>query len=128
MAVETLEVTRITPAAACALLAGCERYDPIDVATAADVAAMADAGQCFGVSAGAAKAAYVMKNKNGVAWVNAVQGRGPVPWSTVLLPIIEAQAAGCKAVAFQTRRRGVMKTALAQGYHVAGWILKKNIE
>lgn len=125
---ETLEVTRITHKLAAWLLAGCERLDPRGMTTANDVARMAERGQCFGVKSATSVAVYVMEQKNGVAWVNAVQGRGPVPWSSVLLPIIEAQAAGCKAVAFQTQRRGVMKHALAQGYHVAGWILKKNIE
>ena len=97
------------------------------MATAADVAAIAKGGDCFGVNTDNAQAVYVMQQKNGVAWVNACQGRGPIPWVKVLLPVIETQAAGCQSVAFQTKRRGLMTQAVKQGYHVAGWILKKNI-
>lgn len=70
---------------------------------------------------------YVLVVDNGVAWIDAAKGTGATDWTAHLLPIIEAQAAGCKAVGFQTARRGLVKKARQQGYTVTGWILKKKL-
>lgn len=89
---------------------------------------LASSGQCFAATAEQSQAVYVIQIKNGVAWVAAAKGNGPQDWSAALLPIIEAQAKGCAAVAFQTARPGLVRKAQRQGYAVTGWILKKPIQ
>ncbi|MBB1073640.1 hypothetical protein HUU62_04355 [Rhodoferax sp. 4810] len=118
-------LSRLDSATAAALLAGMAHLDPAGTTTEADTAAMAATGQCFAATTDTSQAAYVITVKNGVAWVDACKGQGAVPWSCLLLPVIEAQAAGCRAVAFQTARRGLVRQAQRQGYTVTGWILKK---
>lgn len=112
---------------AASLLAGCAHLDPSGLATEADTPAMTAAGQCFAATSDKGQAVYVLKVKNGVAWVSACKGNGPVKWREVLLPVIELQAKGCAAVGFQTTRRGLVKSAQKQGYEVTGWILKKKL-
>ena len=125
---ETIHLSSLEAHLAASLLAGCAHLDPCGMATEADTEAMTAAGQCFAATSDKGQAVYVLKVKNGVAWVSAVKGSGPTPWRDVLLPVIEAQAKGCAAVAFQTARRGVVKSAVAQGYEITGWILKKRLQ
>lgn len=93
-----------------------------------DMKAMTRAGQCFAATAADSQAVYIVKVKNGVAWIDACKGFGALNWSALLLPIIEAQAKGCASVAFQTARPGLVRQAKKQGYTVTGWILKKSIQ
>lgn len=123
-----IELSRLEPDLAAALLVGLHERDPSGRTSAADMQAMAAAGQCFAATSTGAQAVYVMEVKNGVAWVSACKGNGPVDWTGALLPIIEAQARGCAAVAFQTPRRGLVRRAQAQGYEVTGYILKKALQ
>ena len=124
---ETLHLSHIPASLAASLLAGLERLDPRGTTAPNDLHDLTASGQCFAATAGTGQAVYVVKVSNGVAWVSACKGAGPVKWQDVLLPVIERQAAGCKAVAFQTKRRGLVKAAKAQGYEITGWILKKNL-
>jgi hypothetical protein len=125
---EKINLSRLEPALAAQLLAGCERLDPAGLCEAADIAAMAASGHCFAATADNAQAVYVIKIKNGTAWVDACKGFGGVAWANVLLPVIEAQAKGLAAVAFQTARPALIKKAITQGYTVAGVILRKSIQ
>lgn len=125
MAPQKIELSRLEPGLAAALLVGCERLDPSGLCSAADLLPMAQAGQCFAATAEKAQAVYIVQVQNGVAWISATKGAGPVDWSALLLPVIEAQAAGAAAVGFQTARRGLVRKAQKQGYEVTGWILKK---
>jgi hypothetical protein len=122
-----INLSRIKPAFAADLLAGCEWLDPSGRTGPDELKALTERGQCFAASATEGKAVYVLDVQNGVAQITACKGSGPVDWSAVLLPAIEAQAKGCQAVTFQTRRRGLVRKAEAQGYTVAGWILKKDL-
>lgn len=106
-------------------LAGCEHLDPRGISSAADIQTMTENGQCFSAVSGQASAVYVVQVINGVAWINGCKGQGSINWQNVLLPLIEQQAGGCKAVGFQTKRRGLVKAAQRQGYEITGWILKK---
>ena len=110
------------------MLAGCERLDPSGTTSAQDLDAMAERGQCFAAESGDSSAAYVVRVINGVAWIIAAKGDGTAPWRKLLLPMIEAQAAGCEAVGFQTARKGLVKAAQAQGYEITGWILRKRLQ
>ena len=118
-------LSRLEPQLCAALLAGTAKRDPSGRTSERDLSALAQHGQCFAATATGAQAVYVLKVENGVAWISAVKGVGPVPWSELLLPVIESQAQGCAAVAFQTARPGLVRMAKRQGYTVTGWILKK---
>lgn len=102
-----------------------ERTDPQGLTTARDVERMTTEGMSFAATADQAQAVYVIKIRNGTAWIDAAKGTGPVQWSDVLFKIIEAQAKGCAAVGFQTSRAGLVKQAKKRGYAVTGWILRK---
>lgn len=123
---ETLHLSAIDSGMAALLLAGLGRLDPSGT-TSGELHQLTASGQCFAATAGTGQAVYVVKVSNGVAWISACKGDGPVKWQNVLLPVIERQAKGCSAVAFQTKRRGLVKAAQAQGYEITGWILKKKL-
>ncbi len=122
-----IALSRLTPDYAAELLVGCETLDPTGLTEARDLPALTHTGQCFSASSGDSQAVYVLRLKNGVAWIEACKGAGLVPWSDLLFPVIEAQAKGCHAVAFQTKSRGLVRRAKRQGYTVTGWILKKEL-
>lgn len=110
------------------LLAGSEHLDPSGRTARRDLGALAASGDCFAATADKSQAVYIVRVDNGVAWIAAAKGAGDTDWTATLLPIIEAQAKGCASVAFQTRRRGLVRRAEKQGYKVAGWILKKELQ
>lgn len=110
------------------MLAGCERLDPSGTTSAQGIAAMTERGHCFTATTEGGQAVYVVEVNNGMAWITAAKGEGAIPWRRLLLPMIEAQAAGCEAVGFQTARPGLVKAAQAQGYQVTGWILRKRLQ
>lgn len=126
---KTLTVTQITPATAAKLLAGCECLDPTGRTTPDNMQAMCERGTCWAATddTGQASAVWVIQTDGHAAWVSACKGSGQVPWAKVLLQTIEAQAEGLQSVAFQTARPGLAKTAEANGWHVAGWILRKDL-
>lgn len=123
-----IHLSRLEPELAAALLAGCERLDPRACTGQADIEAMAQRGQCFAATAPDAQAVYVVHVLNGTAWIAAAKGAGPVDWTALLLPIVEAQAKGCAQIAFQTARPGLVRRARRQGYEVGGWILRKKLQ
>lgn len=124
---EKIYLSRLEPEFAAALLAGCEHLDPTG-RTSADSLDRLTQGQCFAATGELSQAVYVLQVDNGIAWVNACKGYGPTDWTDTLLPVIELQAKGCAAVAFQTARPGLVRKAKQQGYTVTGWILKKAIQ
>ena len=128
MGVQEVHVSRINAPLVASLLVGMETMDPTGRTTPQEIAGMAASGQCFAATAPGSQAVYVMHVQNGVAWVSATKGAGPLDWGNLLLPVIEAQAKGCAAVAFQTARPGLVRKAKRQGYAVTGWILKKAIQ
>lgn len=121
-------LSRLEPQLAAALLAGLHRADPAGTSTPADVERIAREGMSFAATADNAQAVYTIHVKNGVAWIDACKGNGPVPWSDVLFAVIEAQSKGCAAVGFQTARPGLVRQAKRHGYEVTGWILKKALQ
>lgn len=125
---KTLILSNLEPGLAGALLAGCEHLDPRGTITAADLGPLAREGQCYLASTEAGQCVYVVKVQNGVAWVDAIKGHGPVNWSLVMPPVIEAQAKGLRAVAFQTGRRGLVRQLQGQGYRVTGWVMRKELQ
>lgn len=127
MAVETIEVVRLTPAEAVKALAGVEKRDPRGITTAQDMQTCTQRGECFAIRVPGAQLSYLLTVDNGQVWVQWAQASGPFDFEKVLSGVIEAQAKGCNSVAFQTGRRGLVRKAQRQGYRVTGWILKKEI-
>lgn len=125
---ETLHLSRLEPALAAGLLAGMAGFDPAGRTTQKNIEAMTTSGQCFAATADKSQAVYVLHVDNGVAWVSACKGSGPAQWARLLLPVIEVQAKGCNAVSFQTKRRGLVREAQRQGYQIAGYIMKKDLQ
>lgn len=124
---EEIALTRVEPDLAARLLAGCEGLDPRGLCTPADISAMTHAGLCFAATSGDSQAVYVVRVANGVAWIDAAKGFSPCDWDRKVMALVELQAKGLRQVAFQTRRRGMVRTAERAGYHVAGWILAKEL-
>lgn len=125
---EKIQVERIDAIAAAQKLAGIAHLDPCGMMTENDFSAMTQAGQCFAATSDTGEMTYVIKIKNGVAWVSALKGSGSTCWMDMFLPMVEAQAVGCKSVGFQTTRGGIVKKALKQGYRITGWIVKKDLQ
>ena len=125
---EKIFLSRLEPDLAASLLQGLSHLDASGRTGPGDIERVTAEGQCFAATAQDAQAVYVVQVQNGVAWISAAKGAGPLDWSAVLLPTIEAQAKGCASVGFQTVRRGLVRKAQKQGYQVAGWILKKALQ
>jgi len=109
-----------------ALLATAEPYNT----GGAPLAERAQRGACFAVVAPAASrndapaivAAYSLElGADGVVWIAAAAGRGPVNLTLNVLPAIEAQAreAGAVGLGFATVRPGLVRRAERAGYTVA---------
>lgn len=130
MAVEALEVRRLTPEHAARALHGVAKRDPRGITTQSDLERFAERGECFAISApGGAQIAYLLSVENGQCWVQACQASGGFDFSDVLLPVLMEQARGvCHSVAFQTARPGLVRKATRRGFRVVGWILKKDME
>lgn len=47
--------------------------------------------------------------------------------TATVLPMIENQFLKCRAVMLQTRRRGLMKKLVKQGYRIDGYIMRKTL-
>lgn len=123
---QALTVQAIAPDDAARALAGIDALDPRGLMDAAGLHELAQRGQCFALT-GAADAVYVVHVRNGVAWIDAFKGTGP-DLVAVLAELIEHQAEGCHAVAFQTARPGLVRKASRHGYRVTGWILSKGLQ
>lgn len=128
MVQEKIYLSRLESEFAAAMLAGCEQLDPTGRSNAEAIEQITRDGLCFAATGEDSQAVYVIQVDNGIAWVSACRGFGATDWTNVLLPVIEMQAKGCAAVAFQTARPGLVRKAKQQGYSVTGWILKKAIQ
>lgn len=111
------------------LLAGIEARDPRGIMQPTDLVRMAYEGACFAAThpESGSQAVYVLKVRNGQAWVEACKGSGAVDFTRTLLPAIELQASALDSVAFQTSRRGLVRKAERQGYRVTGYIMRKDL-
>ncbi|HWH83464.1 MAG TPA: hypothetical protein VNU71_14630 [Burkholderiaceae bacterium] len=124
---QALSVRRIAGADAARALAGMEALDPRGLCGPGDIEAMCERGQCFEL-AGAADAVYVLTVRNGIAWVDAAKGSGPLDLVAALHAIVTEQAEGLRAIALQTARRGMVEKLKRRGFRVTGWILRKELQ
>lgn len=88
-------------------------------------------GEFFAVEIdGRLRAAYVLCVNHwahGAEGVVAYAGGDGPDLTGQVLPLIEQQFAGVRAVRIETRRRGLIRKLTAQGYRVDGVILRKNL-
>jgi hypothetical protein len=72
--------------------------------------------------------AYALKQVGNEIWIQAAGGMAKIDLTALGFKAIEQQAAaaGFKSVGFQTRRRGLVKKALAHGFKIDGYILRKS--
>jgi hypothetical protein len=127
--VEKVCLSAVNPALAAQLSAGVECRDPYGIMDAAHLRESMRASQCYLADAGhGGKAIYALQVHNGVALIASLKGYGSVPWVEVLAPIIENQVQGCRAVALQTARRGLVRKMEKQGYKITGYIMRKELQ
>lgn len=94
---------------------------------------MAHAGRCLRVKAPAGELVLSIGPEGDALWVYGAAGKGAGMTYTGLQALeYIARAAGLRAVAFQTMRRGLIRQAKAKGYEIAGavgagFILQKAI-
>jgi len=125
---ETLLLSSCQPALAARLLAGMAALDPTGRMCEDGIPGMARRGECFLATTGEGdQAVVVMRQENGVAWVDAARALSGQRWTPALFAAIERQARGQQAVAFQTARAGLARSAQALGYEVTGYILRKKL-
>lgn len=128
---KALSLIPLDPRTALQLLAGLHAQDPIGVASHEDLARMCVDDRCFAMTDERGRqAALALKSRGGRAlWVDACQGGGDgmAPQLLTSLELLAHQT-GHDSVAFQTRRRGLVRCAERQGYDVVGWILKKELQ
>lgn len=60
-------------------------------------------------------------------WIAGAGGQAAIDLTDLALPVIEAQAGQLQSVAFQTRRRGLVKKAQRHGYIIDGYIMRKTL-
>lgn len=119
-------LTSISEAEAVEILRRDPVPDPTGQATPESLAAN---GQAFQLDAGGGGGVFVVKKNGAQLWIKAASGRSLDDLTAVGLALIEemARAAGCKEVAFQTGRLGLVKKTAAHGFELCGWIMKKKV-
>lgn len=115
------DIRVIAPSAAAERLRGLANLDPRGIATEADIPAMCAGAVCLEVGEGDGSAVVVVRELAGVKWIEAAAGKG----GHDLCALIDA-ATGPGPVAFQTKRRGLKRRAEKLGYHVAGYIMRRD--
>lgn len=71
--------------------------------------------------------AYALIPAGRELWIQAAGGKAKIDLTDLGLGAIEAQAKAARfeSVGFQTRRKGLVKKAIAHGYEIDGYILRK---
>jgi len=95
----------------------CAGLDPAGIATPASAAA---AGDCYKLTTPRGCLVYSAKVCGDLYWVYAAAGTGQDMTRRGLAAIeYQARQFGCRAVAFQTARRGLVRRTRAMGYQIA---------
>lgn len=116
---------QVDPHAAAQAYAAHAHLDPEGIATPESLAA---AGPSFGIQTDTGCSVFTLRTDGAECWVQAAAGSG-YGMTAPTFAIIEAIAtrAGCKRVAFQTVRRGLVRRARRLGYQIAGPIGRGHI-
>lgn len=112
-----VSVRHVSAAEALPLLALAEPYATTDES----LGQLARAGMCFVLEQeGRPVLAWSVQAHSAELFILAAAGRAGFDLTRAGLAVIEQQAEGFASVAFQTRRRGLMRKAEALGYRPAG--------
>ena len=111
-------LTPITAAQAARAYAACVGLDPEGLATPESAAS---SGASFRLRTQSGEVFYTINTAGECCWISAAAGCG-AGMTAAGLEAIERQAreSGCKSVAFQTMRRGLVRRARAIGYGITG--------
>lgn len=111
---------QVDPAAAAQAYEAHVHLDPEGIATPESLAA---AGPSFGIETEQGRTVFTLSSAGGVCWIHAAAGTG-YGMTRPAFAVIEqiAARAGCKRVAFQTLRRGLVRRARRLGYHITGQV------
>lgn len=104
------------------------RYDTTD--GSCSIEDLCAGSECFLVESDCGPVgAYALKICGPVVWLMAAGGkvRG-IDLTAAIVPAIERQAAGADQVAITTKRRGLVKKLLRQGYLITGVTLRKKLK
>lgn len=123
---EKIEVERIEPGRAAAVLEAAAMPDPAKRSTPASIA---ESGECFSLTANGSEGVFVLNRRGGGLWIS---GAGAVKSEGLTgtgLQVIEqiAKQSDCQRVGFQTARPGLVKLARKQGFKVVGFIMEKSV-
>lgn len=127
MAPQEIKLTRIAPEQAAAMI---EAARVVDFASGATPAAIVDGGECLELRDGDNRAALVLKKHGNQLWVSAFAApQASRGLTDIARHAVEelARQAGCRRVAFQTERPGLVRAARRAGYRVSGFILEKDL-
>lgn len=122
-----LTVREIAAAEAAAALGGLHLLDPAGVMTPESVEQLARRGRCFKIE-GTSQAVYVLRMRGDVVWVDAAMGQGKDDVTALLDEAITGQSGGCRAIAMQTARPGLVKKLKRHGWKVTGWVMRKEMQ
>lgn len=112
-----MNLRHATAAEALPVLAPAARF----ATTGESIEHLAQAGHCFLLEEGGRPVcAWSLQAQGNELFILAAAGRAGCDLTEVGLTVIEQQAQGFASVAFQTRRRGLMRKAQALGYQPAG--------
>lgn len=124
-----IEATPIPASAAAARLAGLHELDPRGLMAADDVLPMCESGKCMALAGDGVEAVYVLRVINGAVWIDAAAGQGgPHDLCELLDAVLTVQAQGMRHLAMQTARPGLVRKLKRQGWTVAGWIMRKDLQ
>ncbi len=124
---QALTVRPIGAAEAASRLQGVAERDPSGLARSAED--LTRNGQAFAIDGDAGSAVFVVAVRSGCAFVVAAKGSGDIDMTDVLDRVITRGATndGCKSIAFQTARPGLVRKLTRKGFRVTGWVLKKDL-
>lgn len=122
-----MHAQRIEPSQAAQRLRGLSHMDPRGLASEADTLPMCEAGECWDVQSeqGGRAVVVIQRTPSGLLWIDAAAGQGGGDLTHTIDRL--AASIGGQSIAFQTRRRGLVRRTEALGYHVAGYIMRKDL-
>jgi len=122
------QVAQVTAADAGATMRAAGLRAPLACDTPEDIA---EHGECFELrTADGGAGVFVLRRQAGVLWVDGAGARAPGSRLTaagLALFVEVARQTGCREVAFETTRRGLVRESQKHGYEVAGYIMRKAV-
>lgn len=91
---------------------------------------IAQHGECFTLRTDTGSGVFVLRRKGAVLWIDgaaATAGGGLTAPGLALIAQVARQT-GCKKVAFETARRGLIRKAQRHGARVAGVVMEMDVQ